>query len=136
MKWTSFVLIVCMAAHAGAVSAAKCYSVGDLTGVSGLRAEGFKLDKDGFKGKTFQLLINGQMSIAPEWDIPCREVSPDAVLCAGTRGGGTSLEMWTVDETSKTVLFSRMRSGFGVVDGGAMFVGKIIGTCALSPPVK
>lgn len=117
-----------------AVNASKCFSVGQLSGVASHRGNAFKVDGDGFAKQTFQVLVNGKMSIAPEWDTPCNETAPSTVICAKNEGGATTVELWAVDETTKSVLFTRIRSGFGIFDGAMLFSGRVLGTCGLTPP--
>lgn len=117
-----------------AVNASKCFTVGQLSGVASHRGDSFKVGGDGFAKQTFQVLVNGKMSIAPEWDTPCSETAPNTVMCAKSEGGSTTVEMWAVDEATKAVLFTRIRSGFGVFDGAMLFAGKVLGTCGLTPP--
>lgn len=118
----------------GAVQAAKCFTVGQLSGVASHRGDAFKVDADGFSKQTFQVLINGKMSIAPDWDTPCNETAPNMVMCAKSESGATTVELWAVDEATKSVLFTRIRSGFGVFDGATLFAGKVLGMCGLTPP--
>lgn len=111
--------------------AAKCFSVGELSGVVVGKATAFQPDKDGFKNKVFQIYVNGALSIAPDWDTPCQETAENAVMCASTKDGARSVEFWMIDEPSGRVLFSRMRSGYGPYDGASTFTGKLLGACRL-----
>lgn len=117
-----------------AVNASKCFTVGQLSGVASHRGDAFKVAGDGFAKQTFQILINGKMSIAPEWDTPCSETAPNTVMCAKSEGGSTTVEMWAVDEATKAVLFTRVRSGFGVFDGAMLFAGRVLSACGLTLP--
>lgn len=134
--FSSSAMALLLLAAVTSANASKCFTVGQLSGVASHRGESFKADKDGFSNKTFQVLINGKMSIAPDWDTPCTETADNTVICMKATDSTVSVEMWAIDEGSKTVLFSRMRSGFGIYDGGALFAGKVLGSCGLSAPKK
>ena len=123
-------LLASLIAISGA-QAATCYTVDNLAGHASRRADGLKLDPDSFAGQSFQVSIDGRNSRVTAWDSPCAEVTADTVMCqrVDQAAGTISVEMWAIDQATRRVMVSRMRSGFGPYDGGALFVGRLAGRC-------
>lgn len=136
VQFSRGIFVLSLMFAAATAGASKCFTVGQLTGAASHRGESFKVDRDGFSNKTFQVLVNGKMSVAPDWDTPCTETAVNTVMCMKVTDNTVSIEMWAIDEGTKAVLFSRMRSGFGIYDGGSLFAGKVLGYCGLTAPQK
>ena len=114
------------------VANAGCWTVGELRGVAALKGDAYKIGPDGF-GKfapsAYMVSTNGSGSVTNHGDFRCTKMTASAVMCVGGDAGKVTLEVWSVDEETGTVIFTRARSGWGDFDGSAVFVGKVTGQC-------
>ena len=86
---------------------------------------------EAIRSRPIPVSIDGRNSRVTAWDSPCAEVTADTVMCqrVDQAAGTISVEMWAIDQATRRVMVSRMRSGFGPYDGGALFVGRLAGRC-------
>ena len=107
----------------------QCYIAEDFKGMAALSNDNYSLGKDGFTGKTFQIIINGSESRISSNGLKCKQISVSTVLCLDSQNGKSVVETWSVDLDTSKALYTKSISGYGKYDGVKAFVGRISGTC-------
>lgn len=122
--WVAALLCV-----AGMAQAKSCFEVSQLSGLAFNKREEFSPTKDGFAGRVFRIVIDGANSSVPEWDTPCSEVTPTTIECTKRTATTRAYELWSIDESSGFVSYTRVNAGFGPFDGSKVMVGLLSGRC-------
>lgn len=110
---------------------AECWTASNFKGVVARKAEGYRLEADAFSSSdgsalTIVLQANSTATEVTGWDSGrCKALGPGEIQCLGQ----STMDLWRVDEQTRTVLLSRYRRGAGPFDGATLMVGVISGRC-------
>lgn len=111
-------------------AAATCWKIENLRGYSAKGFERYEITQDGLKGQVFRLAIEASsVALSPSNGLSCSRVSSTSAVCAATDGTKAIVEVWSVDPSARKAYQVHSRTGSGQVNGGALFVGEITGSC-------
>lgn len=111
-------------------ASATCWKVTDLHGSSTRASSGFTLDRDGFTGQTFEITINSDTGAVKPSNLSCRPATKNSLVCIDSQDDRLTVETWSIDESQRKLVHTKAISGYGLYDGGNLFIGKIIGQCS------
>lgn len=111
-----------------ASAAPVCWTVSDLAGEGSYSANHYRIEPDGFTGKTFRLVFNGDQSTVTNWDVMCKAMPGNTIMCGKSSwpSNTVSVELWTVDEAAGIARMVRTHNGYGTADVSSVFVGKAV----------
>lgn len=119
------IIIFLLLAFLASTSHAGCWVVGEFKGYATYQMENYKISKDSISDQTFIIFIkNGQASVSGN-DIQFVAAAPTTVV--GAKNG--TVETWAIHPETGRAIYTQTRSGFGKLDGGKFFVGKILKNC-------
>ena len=108
---------------------AECWTVGNLSGQSVRVFNQYALDRDGISNSRFNITLAGDRSLVTPSDLSCSQANTRLLVCIGQDGDSAKIETWYVDPFAKRAIYTHARSGYGPLDGGAVFVGEVLGPC-------
>jgi len=89
------------------------------------------MSSDGFEGAIFEMNTSGKRPYVTNYaDFECTLVAPNSILCANISPGQSTVAVWSVDAKAGVSYMTQTRAGFGVFDGAAAMVGRVLGKCA------
>lgn len=121
-----FVLSLLLPATASAF-VKSCWILTELAGIGSHLDKNFELEKDGFSGRSIQLIFNGNGAIASGDNIGLYQADNYAAVGAASSNIMSVSESYLVDPASKTVLYIKAQYGYGPfanMTGTVMFRGK------------
>ncbi len=127
---SSIAASVLLQVHLLAYGAPVCWKVSGLAGQSAIVGDGLSLSGDKIRDQVFSVRLAGSSSsITPSNGMKCTQISSRSMLCEAYGSDAATIELWAVEPRLKKAYYTKFRSGYGAVDGGAMLVGDVVGTC-------
>ncbi len=126
----SIAAILFLQVHALAYGAPICWRVSGLAGQSAIVGDGLSLSSDKIRDQVFAVRLAGiSSSVTPSNGMKCTQISSRSLLCEAYGSDAATVELWAVEPGLKKAYYTKFRTGYGAVDGGAMLVGDVVGTC-------
>jgi hypothetical protein len=121
--------VVCLLSLAAMSAEAQCWRVAEIKGYSSRASEGYTLSADGFTGREFEITVQDRGGSVSPSSLKCERSSPVSLLCIDSKSGKVTVETWVIDEVAGRVLHTKSITGYGIHDGGNLFVGRVLGKC-------
>lgn len=122
---------MCLLSLVAITAEAQCWRVGEIKGFSTRASDGYTLTADGFGAREFEVTIQpGNGSVSPS-SLKCQPSSSVSLLCVETKDSRVAVETWVIDETAGRLVHTKSVSGYGIHDGGNLFVGRVLGRCRI-----
>jgi len=124
MRLLAFAVLLGLSFEAAAAPA--CWTVSEVVGQGAYYADHYQINPDGFTGKSFRIVYNGDQSTVTDWGVTCTALPGNTVMCGKTswQSNTSSIELWVVDDAAGMARMVRTHSGYGVHDSASVFVGK------------
>jgi hypothetical protein len=110
-------------------ASATCWKVTDLKGSSARAAKDYAISNDGFSSRSFEISITDNSGSVSPSNMTCKPATVTSLVCVNISEEKLTLETWAIDESQKKIVHTKSISGYGVHDGGNLFIGKISGFC-------
>lgn len=109
--------------------ASECWITDGYQGHGAKAYENFKVNPDGMTSTKYVIVVDGDKSKVLDNPISFIQVSANSILGLDIVKGKSVVETWSVFPSEKKAIYTKTVNGYGVYDGAAMFVGKVVGSC-------
>ncbi len=123
-------IAITILALAAPTYASECWQVGNMKGMSARMSDNLEISADGFSGQSFDLVFDRDNSrLGGHSDMACSQYGQRTLVCLDAYPSKFVMETWTVDIAAGMALHTKLRDGYGMLDGANLFVGEILGAC-------
>lgn len=117
-------LLTCISAQA------QCWRSGNYEGTTAVAGEAYRATADAISRSVLDIRIDGKRTSVTQYEeFGCAALGKASVVCVFDSDGRASTAVFVIDEARGRVIHTQTRSGFGLLDGGRVFVGRILSRC-------
>lgn len=116
--------------------ASECWITDGYQGHGAKAYENFKVNPDGMTNTKYVVVVDGDKSKVLDNPISFIQVSANSILGLDVVNGKSVVETWSVYPSEKKAIYTKTVNVYGIYDGAAMFVGKVIGNFSSEKKLK